>query len=153
MCDSLSLFSLERSVHRVDLSVVSGGFSHLRTNKNSSLCPKCLCKLPCLHRTPAFLWESGILVSPRRNLATWAAPSENLGFWIFIEPPCFPGGSEGKESACSVGDPGLIPGSGQSPGEENGNPLQYCCLENSIDRGAWWATVHGVAKSQTWLSD
>ena len=49
-------------------------------------------------------------------------------------------------------DPGLIPGSGRSPGEENGNPLQYSCLENSMDGGAWRATVHGVAKSQTPLS-
>ena len=50
------------------------------------------------------------------------------------------------ESACNVGDLGLIPGSGSSPGEGNGNPLQYSCLENSMDRGAWWATAHGVAK-------
>ena len=53
--------------------------------------------------------------------------------------------SVGKESACSTGDPGLIPGSGRSPGAGNGNPLQYSCLENPIDRGAWWATVHGVS--------
>ena len=49
----------------------------------------------------------------------------------------FLGGSDGKESACNAGDPGLIPGSGRSPGEGNGNPLQYSCLENSVDRGAW----------------
>ena len=65
----------------------------------------------------------------------------------------FPGGSDGKESACSVGDPGSIPGSGRSPGEGNGNPLQYSCLENPTDRRAWWATVHEVLKSQTRLSD
>ena len=53
--------------------------------------------------------------------------------------------SVGKESACSTGDPGLIPGSGRSPGAGNGNPLQYSCLETPIDRGAWWATVHGVS--------
>ena len=64
----------------------------------------------------------------------------------------FPGGSEGKASACNAGDLGSIPGSGRSPGEGNGNPLQYSCLENSMDRGAWWATVHGVAKSRTGLS-
>ena len=61
----------------------------------------------------------------------------------------FPGDSDSKESACNVGDLGLIPGLGGSPGEGNGNPLQYSCLENPIDRGAWRATVHGVAESQT----
>ena len=55
----------------------------------------------------------------------------------------FPGGSEVKASACSVGDPDSIPGLGRSPGEGNGNPLQYSFLENPMDRGAWWATVHG----------
>ena len=61
----------------------------------------------------------------------------------------FPGGSVGKESACIAGDLGSIPGSGRSLGEWNGNPLQYSCLENPMDREAWWATVHGVAKSWT----
>ena len=65
----------------------------------------------------------------------------------------FPGGSEVKASACNVGDLGSIPGLGRSPGEGQGNPLQYACLENPMDGGAWWATVHGVAKSQTQLSD
>ena len=55
----------------------------------------------------------------------------------------FPGGSEVKASACNAGDLGSIPGSGRSPGEGNGNPLQYSCLENPMDGGAWWATVHG----------
>ena len=59
------------------------------------------------------------------------------------------GGSDSKETACKVLDPGSIPGSGRSPGEGNGNPLQCSCLENSMDRGAWWATVYGVAKSWT----
>ena len=54
----------------------------------------------------------------------------------------FPGGSDGKESACNLGDLGLIAGSGRSPGAGNGNPLQYACLENSMDRGAWRVTVH-----------
>ena len=58
-----------------------------------------------------------------------------------------------KASACNAGDLSLIPGSGGSPGEGNGNPFQYSCLENPMDGGAWWATVHGVAKSQTRLSD
>ena len=65
----------------------------------------------------------------------------------------FPGGSDGTVSVCSAGDPGSIPGSGRSSGERNGNPLQYSCLENSMDGGASWATVHGVAKSWTQLND
>ena len=65
----------------------------------------------------------------------------------------FPGGSEVKASACNVGDLGSIPRSGRSPGEGNGNPLQYSCLENPMDGGAWWATAYKVAKSRTWLSD
>ena len=64
----------------------------------------------------------------------------------------FPGSSVGKESACSARDPDFIPGSGRTPGEGNGNPLQYSCLENPVDRGVWQATVHGVAKSWTQLS-
>ena len=58
-----------------------------------------------------------------------------------------------KASACNAGDPGSIPGWGRSSGEGNGNPFQYYCLENSMDGGAWWATVHGVAKSQRQLSN
>ena len=65
----------------------------------------------------------------------------------------FPGDSDGKESACNIGDLGSVPGSGRSPGEGNGTPLQYSCLENPMDGGAWWAAVHGVAKTQTRLSD
>ena len=65
----------------------------------------------------------------------------------------FPGGSDSKESACNAGDPGLIPGLGRPAGEGNGNLQQYSYLENSTDRGDWQATVHGVAKSRTQLSD
>ena len=61
----------------------------------------------------------------------------------------FPGVSDGKESACNAGDPGLIPGLGRSPGEGNGYPIQYSCLENFIDRGELWVAVHGSARSQT----
>ena len=61
----------------------------------------------------------------------------------------FPGGSDSKESAHNTGDPGLIPGLEGSPGERNNSPLQYPCLENPMDRGAWRATIHGVTKSQT----
>ena len=65
----------------------------------------------------------------------------------------FPGGSDGKASACNEGDLGSIPVSQRSPGKRNGNPLQYFCLENYMDRGAWQATVYGVTKSRTCLSD
>ena len=64
----------------------------------------------------------------------------------------FPGGSDGKASAYNAGDLGSIPGSGRTPGEGNGTPLQYSCLENPMDRGAWQATDHGVTKSQTRLN-
>ena len=62
---------------------------------------------------------------------------------------CFPDSSVGKEPSYNAGDPGLIPGWGRSPGEGNGNPFQYSCLENFMDREAWQAIVHGVSKSQT----
>ena len=61
----------------------------------------------------------------------------------------FPGGSDGKESACSAGDLGSIPALGIPPGEGNDNPLPYSCLENSMGRRAWWATVHGITKRWT----
>ena len=62
----------------------------------------------------------------------------------------FPGGSDGKESACNAGDAGSIPGSGRSPRKGNGNPLHYYCLKNPMDREVWWATVHGVTVRQDW---
>ena len=65
----------------------------------------------------------------------------------------FPDGSYGKESACNGRDQGLIPGTERSPGGGRGNPLQYSCLENAMDRGAWWSIVHGVTKSLIYLSD
>ena len=80
------------------------------------------------------------------------APSSFL-ICVFIVRPGKPSNSDGKASAWNAGDLGLIPGSGRSPGEGNGNPLQYSCLENPMDGGAWWATVRGVAKSRTRLSD
>ena len=63
--------------------------------------------------------------------------------------PSFPDGSDCKEAACNARDLGLIPGLGRSPGERNGSPLQYSCLKNSMDRGSWQATVHGVTKTRT----
>ena len=65
------------------------------------------------------------------------------------ERQVFPGGSDSKESACNAGDAGSILGSGRSPGGGHGNPLQYSCLENSMDRGGWWAMVHATAELDT----
>ena len=79
--------------------------------------------------------------------STWGPPVLQRGIINLIEG--FPGGSDAKESACNVGDLGSVPGLGRAPGEGNGNPLQYSCLETSMDRGIWEATVHGVAKSWT----
>ena len=72
-------------------------------------------------------------------------------FFLYIDYMLrgFPGGSDGKEFACNAREQGSVPGSGRSPGEGNGNPLQYSYLENLMDRGAWQATVHEVTKSQT----
>ena len=78
-------------------------------------------------------------------------PKSTVESWLY--QTCFPCSSLGKESACSAGDLGSVPGLGRSPGEGNGNPLQYPWLENLMDRGAWWAAVHGVAKSRARLSD
>ena len=77
-----------------------------------------------------------------------STPPKEIRIGICIEAG-FPSGSDSKESASNARDPGLIPELGRSPGKWNGYPLQYSCLENSIDRGAWWTTVHGVTKSWT----
>ena len=85
------------------------------------------------------------------NIKALAFCLEHSKKWnLLLGTPC---SSNGKESACSIGDPGLICGSGRSPGEGDGNPLQYSCLENPMDRGACWCTSHGVAKSRTRLSN
>ena len=76
-----------------------------------------------------------------------------LLIWQIVLIWILPSGSDSKESVCSMGDPGSIPGLGRFPGEGSSNPLQYSCLENSMDRGALWAIVLGVTKSQTELSD
>ena len=83
---------------------------------------------------------------PVIHMLHWCSWSNIFAFWGFV------GDSDGKESACNGGDLGLIPRLGRSTGEGNGNPLQYSCLENPMDRGAWQARVHGVTKSWTWLS-
>ena len=85
-------------------------------------------------------------------LTLWTFVSKVMSL-LFVFFQASPSGSDSKESACNAGDPGLIHGWGRSPGEGNGNPLEYSCLKNFMDREAWWATVHGVAKSWTGLSD
>ena len=90
---------------------------------------------------------------------SWALywiPHLNYPIKLSISKRGFSDGSEGKESACNAGDTGTvvsIPGPGRSPGEGNGNPLQYSCLKNPMDRGAWQATVHEVMKNRPWLSE
>ena len=90
------------------------------------------------------------MVLPRADTASYKDP----GVMLDLGPLGLPGRvRRKKKSACNTGDSGLIPGSGRSPGEGNGSPLQSSCLENPMDRGAWWSTVHGVTKSQTRLSN
>ena len=96
-----------------------------------------------------FIWMSNSLIvnftiSKIKLSFPKSLSSEELKVLIVLQ--CFPGALDGKVSAYNVGDPGSIPGLGRSPGEGNGNPLQYSCLENSMDRGAWQATVHRVAR-------
>ena len=107
-------------------------------------------------------WPDEVMQWPFKGQLWWQLRDDTLQGWSAIlwdtpwvassghwYTPCtngFPGGSVGKESACSSGDVGLIPGSGRSPGEGNGNPLHYSCLGNPMDRRIWWATVHGVTR-------
>ena len=112
--------------------------------------------LPTCAPPPTFLLKTG-------REKTWGHHSAPVLWWAVWDlvmsafhtacpgPPS--GNSDDKESTCNEGDLGSIPGLGRSPEEENGNPLQYSCLENPMDRGTWWATVHGLAKSQTRLSN
>ena len=87
-------------------------------------------------------------IPPLYSVRTWFLTAQ-----VLHEYGASPGGSGGKESACNAGVLGSVPGLGRAPGGRHGNPLQYSCLENPMDRGAWQATVHGFAKSQTCLSD
>ena len=109
------------------IEIVSAGYFLFRSSKKAQRNPQETLSLS--HRKLSFILSS--------LLTIWG----------------FPGGSDGKESVCSAGDLGSIPGLGRSLEEGNGYPLQYSCLDNPMDRGAWWATVHGVARSWTRLSD
>ena len=92
----------------------------------------------------ALLWILFLMIFLGTLLERQVSFTASQAFWIKLG---FPSGLVGKESACSAGDLGSLPESGRSPGEGNGNPLQYSCLQNPMDRGAWQATVHGVAES------
>ena len=105
------------------------------------------------HSNPKECSDYRIIVLVAESLRRWIKAPVSSGVWVRIPSlsillglPC---SSNGKEPACDAGDQGSVPGLGSSSGEGNGNPLQYSCLENPIDREAWRATVHGVAKSQT----
>ena len=118
-----------------------------------------IAKLCCCHQSKG--WRSGMLFLIVKKITDthyipfsgiWknrAGCSIRIQYLILILSQVFPGGSEGKESVGNVGESTSIPGSGRSPGDVNGNPLQYHCLENSMDRGAWQAAVHMVSKGQT----
>ena len=108
-----------------------------KTPFSLSLFPSLLLSLPATGIQPTYVFRKSTPYGLGRSLV-------GMGF---------PGGSDGKDSTCSVGDLGSIPKLERSPGGGNSYPLQYSCLENSIDRGAWWATSHGFTNSLTWLND
>ena len=133
----------------------SPAFLHRTYYLALSLCPLLDCRL----QQDRFCLPCSLL-SPWSPHSAWLTHSGRMGRgggWLthcrVLIRLGFPGGSEVKASVWNAGDPGSIPGSGRSPGEGNGNPLQYSCLENPMDGGAWSATVHGVAKSRTRLSN
>ena len=99
-------------------------------------------------RSPSPYFSHFLLLLPQKTSFLFSIFSPSHRFLLIIVLG-FLGASDGEESACNAGDPDSIPGSERSPGEGNGNPLQYSCLENPMDRGAWRATVHEVAMSQT----
>ena len=131
--------------HEFTKSTLSeGGAYEARPAKESSAVLQAFLASPC-RRVGCALYSGFIRSSEEKGRVVFT-----ILFYIAVG---FPGGLDGKESACNAGDLGSIPGLGRSPGEENGNPLQYSCLGNPMDRGAGWATVHQVAKSWTRLND
>ena len=117
-------------------------------------------RLKALHDTHVLLPPDllNLLINTRNALVSHIPPAHTIlgSYWFFLfffNSFTFPGGSDGKECAFNVRDLDLIPGLGRFPEGGNGYPLQDSCLENPMDRRAWWDTVHGVAKSQTQLSD
>ena len=112
--------------------------------------PLCLSKGKEDVHTKIYMWKfiaAWFITTPNRRQPKCPLTGESINnFWCIHKIEYDPCGSDGKESACNVGTLGSIPGSGRSPGEGNGNPLQYSCLGNSMDKRAWQATVHGVER-------
>ena len=107
-----------------------------------SACIRCNALFVCVLVAQSLLWLHGLW--PARISCPWNSPGKNIGV----------GSHFLLSGSCNAGNLGSIPGSGRSPGEGNGNPLQYSCLENSISRGVWWVTVHGVTKSRCkWVTN
>ena len=131
-----------RILEWVDISF-SRGFSQPRDGTSVS----CIGRWILYHWTT---WKPLFYLAPLCNVEQVICFC--LCYWALLQR-CFLGSSDSKASYYNVGDLGLIPGLGKSPGEGYDNPLQYSCLENPMDQGAWWATVHGVARSRTRLSD
>ena len=113
----------------------------MQTSK--SFTPKYLCIYFRRRKKDILFYNYGIIIKLRKvNINIY------YDYLLLIYSSAFPGGSDGKESTCHVGDLGLFSGLGRSSGRGYGNPLQYSCLENSMDRDAWWATFHGVIQSK-----
>ena len=137
----------------LDFPVIPG-FRHGAPVDSASLVGASCFRCVCLNDKTPLTWflSLQLLVFTRSNYSSLLVERQ-IDRLYYLHINIFPGSSEVKASAWNAGDPGSIPVSGRSPGERNGNPLQSSCLENPMNRGAWWATVHGVEKSRTRLSD
>ena len=143
--------AFSRQVYWNGLPFHSPGYLPNRGIKSASLAISCIGRRILYHcATWEALLSAFIIMIVEKEIRSHLFSLRVLSSLNFVQP-CFygqgfPGGSDGKESACNAGDPASIPGSGRYPREGNGYPLQYSCLENSVDRRAWWATVYGGCK-------
>ena len=143
-------------VHKVAESDPTAPTEHSTVLPHSNLLPSCQgnswLKRPL---NDILLYDHHLSSHPiGYGMACTQCPLSSMSFkWKVLSGMGFPGGSEGKASACNAGDLGLIPGWRRSPGEGNGNLLQYPCLKNPMDGEAWWATVHAITKSWIQLSN
>ena len=144
------LIDIQKAVHFKYIQLKLGNIYTL-WNHHHNLCHK---YTHLLHKAPSTFFIIAVIIIRTLGISH-LKKCLSLQYSIMNSMPysVLPGGSDGKKkkSMCNTGDLGSIPGLGKFPGEENGNPLQDFCLENSVDRGAWWATVHGFTKSQTRL--